>query len=64
LNNNDKINILFDAIKNYYNIQLSETVKLDINEAAKILKQYNEMNDWLKELEVIINLESEKVDKK
>lgn len=48
-----------DAIKNHYNIQLSETAKLDINEAAKILKEYNNMINWLEDLRGVIDLDSE-----
>lgn len=47
MNNSDKINILRDAIKHYYNTQLCETAKLDLNEASKILRQYEEVRAWI-----------------
>lgn len=66
LNNDDKINILIEAIIQYYNDELKNMSreKLDVVAAKKTYDDYSEILNWLEDLKEFLNLRSERVELK
>lgn len=58
MNNNDKINILKEAITQYYNTELGFKEKLDIHAAKKFYDEYAEIDYWLEDLRGKLDLTS------
>lgn len=53
MDNNDRINILKEAIAIYYNNELALKEKLDIKAAKKLYDEYEEIVNWLDDLKTI-----------